>query len=261
MKKFIHIILISFVSFTIISCAKDSETPSNATVAGVTSTGSDGTNGKNSLISSTTESSGTNCTTGGLKIQSGLDSDEDGVLDSTEVTATSYICNGTVGTNGTNGTNGDNGTVGTNGTNGDNGTNGTNGTDGDNGTNGTNGTNGIKPASSLYCGAILENTVVWFTYTAMVFSDGSVYAYGSIYSSEMQIGRSRFYDSSQSGASTAQILFTWDLSGSDNGGYWEISLNRSTLVVTILYTDSDESGGSTTWTLNSSSNNCVLNSF
>ena len=95
MKIICDIILISFVSFTIISCAKDSDSPSSATAAGVTSTGSDGTdgtNGKNSLISTTTESSGANCTTGGLKIQSGLDSDEDGVLDSAEVTATTYVC-------------------------------------------------------------------------------------------------------------------------------------------------------------------------
>ena len=95
----------------------------------------------------------------------------------------------------------------------------------------------------------------------MVFSDGSVYAYGSIYSSEMQIGRSKFYDSSQSGASTATISFLWDLSGSSNWGIWRISVNRSTLVVTILYTDTDETGGSTTWTLTSSTNNCVLNSY
>ena len=229
MKNILHIILISFVSFTIISCAKGSDSPSSATAAGVTSAGSDGTNGKNSLISSTTESSGTNCTTGGLKIQSGLDSDEDGVLDSTEVTATTYVCNGS---------------------------------------NGSNGSNGIQTAASLYCGAVLENSIdlfedgtVWFTYNAMVFSDGSVYAYGGIRNSEFQIGRSTFYDSSQSGASTAAVLFTWDVSSPANWGYWEISVNRSTLVVTILYTDENQVGGATTWTLPSSSSNCVLYSY
>ena len=139
MKKFIHIILISFVTFTIISCAKDSDSPSSTTIAGVTSNGGDGTNGKNSLISTTTESSGANCATGGLKVQSGLDSDEDGVLDSNEVKATTYVCNG------------------------------------------SNGSNGIQPAASLYCGAALENTSLRFTYTAMVFSDNSVFVYGGVY--------------------------------------------------------------------------------
>ena len=216
MKNILQIILISFVTFSIISCAKPADSPKSTTIAGVTS-GGDGTNGKNSLISTTTESSGANCATGGLKVQSGLDSDEDGVLDSNEVAATTYVCNGS---------------------------------------------NGIKPAASLYCGAALSGTSVNFTYDAMLFSDGSVFVYGGIYTSDQLIGKSTFYDSSQSGATTAAVLLTYDLSGTDNWGYWSISVNRSTLVVTILYTDSNESGGSTTWTLSSSSaTNCVLNSY
>jgi len=166
------------------------------------------------LISTTTESAGSNCSTGGLKIKSGLDSDADGVLDSNEVTSTTYICNGS---------------------------------------------NGIKPSVSLYCGAQLENTALYFTYTAMVFSDSSVFAYGGIYGAAFQIGASTFYDSSQTGASTAAVLFTYDVGGSADGGYWRISVNRSTLAATIVYTDS--SGDGATWTLASSSNNCVLNSY
>ena len=123
----------------------------------------------------------------------------------------------------------------------------------------TNGTNGIKPAANLYCGAALEGTSLRFTYDAMVFSDGSVFVYGEIYGAEMQIGRSTFYDSSQSGATTAAIFITYDLSGTDNWGWWTISVNRSTLAATIVYTDS--SGDGATWTLASSSNNCVLNSY
>ena len=226
MKNILQIILITFFTFTISSCAKDSDSPSSATAAGVTSTGSDGTdgtNGKNSLISTTTESSGANCTTGGLKIQSGLDSDEDGVLDSAEVTATTYICNGS---------------------------------------NGSNGSNGIQPAASLFCDAALSGISYRFTYSAMVFSDNSVFAYGGIYGVAYQIGASTFYDSSQTGASTAAVLFTYDVAGDlNNGGFWKISINRSTLAATIVYTDSEVSGGSDTWTLASSSSNCVLNSY
>ena len=225
MKNILQIILITFFTFTISSCAKDSDSPSSATAAGVTSTGSDGTdgtNGKNSLISTTTESSGANCTTGGLKIQSGLDSDVDGVLDSAEVTATTYVCNGS---------------------------------------NGSNGSNGIQPAASLYCGAALENTTLLFSYTAMVFSDNSVFVHGSVYGILYEIGASKFYDSSQNGASTAAVMFTYDVDSSANSGYWRISVNRRTLAATIVYTDTDVSGGSATWTLPSSSNNCVLNSY
>jgi hypothetical protein len=49
---------------------------------------------------------GTNCSTGGIRITSGLDTNINGGLDSGEVTSTSFVCNGTDGTNGTNGTNG-----------------------------------------------------------------------------------------------------------------------------------------------------------
>ena len=219
MKKNLHIILISIFTFSIISCGKDSSNPTSAAdsaVSGNSSSGSDGTNGKNSLISTTTESAGSNCSTGGLKIQSGLDSDADGVLDSNEVTSTTYVCNGS---------------------------------------------DGIKPSVSLYCGALLENTSLYFTYTAMVFSDSSVFAYGGIYGTAYQIGASTFYDSSQNGASTAAVMFTYDVDSSANSGYWRISVNRSTLAATIVYTDADVSGGSATWTLPSSSNNCVLNSY
>ena len=57
------------------------------------------------------------------------------------------------------------------------------------------------------------------------------------------------------------VLFTYDFISTANGGWWTISINRSTLAATILYTDTDASGGSTTWTLASSSSNCVLNSY
>ena len=67
--------------------------------------GATGTNGLNSLVSTTDEAAGSNCTTGGKKIQSGLDSNNNGVLDSTEVSQTNYVCNGVAATNGTNGLN------------------------------------------------------------------------------------------------------------------------------------------------------------
>ena len=43
----------------------------------------------------TTEPSGSNCTSGGTKFQSGLDSNNNNVLDAGEITQTKYACNGT----------------------------------------------------------------------------------------------------------------------------------------------------------------------
>lgn len=59
--------------------------------------GAAGTNGKNTLVNTTTEAAGANCATGGTKIEVGLDTNNNGVLDSGEVNSslTKYVCNGT----------------------------------------------------------------------------------------------------------------------------------------------------------------------
>ncbi|EPR69447.1 DUF7151 family protein [Cyclobacterium qasimii] len=58
----------------------------------------DGINGTAGLIKITNENSGDNCINGGLKIDYGLDSDMDGILNENEVEYTSYTCNGLNGT-------------------------------------------------------------------------------------------------------------------------------------------------------------------
>lgn len=58
-----------------------------------------GVDGKNSLTKWTSELSGVNCENGGLKVDSGIDSNGNGVLESDEITATAYICNGVDGNN------------------------------------------------------------------------------------------------------------------------------------------------------------------
>lgn len=54
----------------------------------------DGGVGGTVLVAQQVELPGNNCSSGGVAIKSGLDSNENGVLDSSEVTATSYVCNG-----------------------------------------------------------------------------------------------------------------------------------------------------------------------
>jgi hypothetical protein len=71
--------------------------------------GTNGLNGLNSLTVNVTESAGANCAAGGRKLTSGLDSNGNSILDTAEVSSTSYVCNGVKGSNGTNGTNGTNG--------------------------------------------------------------------------------------------------------------------------------------------------------
>ncbi|MBN9294717.1 MAG: hypothetical protein J0G96_12140 [Flavobacteriia bacterium] len=78
--------------------------------------GNPGANGQNSLVKTTTEAAGANCTTGGIKLEYGLDANNNGTLDASEINAslTKYICNGTQGIQGTTGATG---TAGTNGQN------------------------------------------------------------------------------------------------------------------------------------------------
>src|SRR5688572_4289667 len=72
------------LSFCINGCKKEVINGTN---------GSNGSNGFNSLIKTSAELPGLNCATGGLKVDVGLDSNRNGILESIEITATSYICN------------------------------------------------------------------------------------------------------------------------------------------------------------------------
>ena len=60
--------------------------------------GTNGVDGKNTLVNTTTEVAGANCTNGGTKVEVGLDSNSNGLLDVSEVNATltKYVCNGSV---------------------------------------------------------------------------------------------------------------------------------------------------------------------
>ncbi len=62
--------------------------------------GLDGKDGSNSLVSMT--DAGENCANGGKKIETGIDTNNNDLLDETEVVGTSYICNGVDGADGNN---------------------------------------------------------------------------------------------------------------------------------------------------------------
>jgi hypothetical protein len=58
--------------------------------------GQNGNDGKNTLVKTSTETAGTNCASGGVKIEYGLDSNNNGSLEVSEInlSLTKYICNG-----------------------------------------------------------------------------------------------------------------------------------------------------------------------
>jgi len=55
------------------------------------------------LVNTSAEPAGANCADGGTKIEAGVDTNDNGTLDASEVTSTSYVCEGGNGNNGNNG--------------------------------------------------------------------------------------------------------------------------------------------------------------
>jgi hypothetical protein len=64
-----------------------------------------GPDGKNSLVNLVDESAGSNCAYGGIKIESGIDTDANTQLDPGEVVQTRYVCKGNPGIQGNPGSN------------------------------------------------------------------------------------------------------------------------------------------------------------
>lgn len=87
MKK-IHLFFL-IISLLFIACEGDQGTTGPA--------GTQGSNGSNSLINLSDEAPGSNCENGGQKIETGIDNNSNGTLESTEVQNTRYVCNGVNG--------------------------------------------------------------------------------------------------------------------------------------------------------------------
>ncbi len=136
--------------------------------------GTNGLDGKNTLAKTTTETAGANCTTGGVKIEYGLDANNNGTLDVSEVntTLTKYVCNGSVGATGTQGPIGLTGATGAQGIQGATGATGAAGTNGSNGTNGTDGKNTLAKTTTEVVGANCANGGVKIEYGLDANSNG-----------------------------------------------------------------------------------------
>jgi hypothetical protein len=74
----------------LISCSKDGANGVDGT------NGTNGSNGKTALTRTTKEAPGANCKYGGTKFETGIDANNNGILDSAEVTTTQtkYVCDG-----------------------------------------------------------------------------------------------------------------------------------------------------------------------
>ena len=92
--------------------------------------GNDGLDGLTALVVTAEEAAGDNCPAGGVRLNTGLDTNKNHMLDAAEVTTTSYLCNGVPGAKGEPGNDGLKGEKGDAGDKGDKGETGAPGKDG-----------------------------------------------------------------------------------------------------------------------------------
>jgi len=97
------------------------------------SVGADGTPGLNALVVTADEPAGGTCPGGGVRVNSGVDTNSDGALDAGEVNHTHTVCHGATGDKGDDGLNGTDGKDGDKGEKGDTGLKGADGKDGEKG--------------------------------------------------------------------------------------------------------------------------------
>ena len=96
MKRIIGIIIL-LVTSAVMFMACSGHSGSNGTNGTNGANGTNGTNGLTALVYVVNEPPGANCTNGGYKLNVGLDTNNNGILDPSEITSSNYICNGTNG--------------------------------------------------------------------------------------------------------------------------------------------------------------------
>jgi hypothetical protein len=90
-------------------------------------------------------------------------------------------------------------------------------------------------------------------------ANGVIFATASIADASIEASRSEVYAPTQNGALTAQVLIEFDQASALDAGWWAISLDRASLVTTIVYNDVDLAGGKRTWTMQPSA--CIVNTY
>lgn len=220
--------------------------------------GVDGTPATAKVMPATAEQ----CPAGGTILEVGLDG---------EITSVA-ICNGEDGEEGTTGpagAEGDQGEQGPRGQPGDDGAEGPTGPAGPPGVSGPAGPAGPPGppgpagtaedalAESVNCTANVTGSVD-YSYDAMIFADGTVWATASINDDSSQSSAASVFAPDNPGRTTAPVNLIFDVSSPDNGGRWTIRVDRNALQTTIVYSDVDVAGGESNWTLNPPGSGCEL---
>ena len=209
--------------------------------------GLDGVSAPASMVEVVRVEAADGCDGAAIRIESGVDSNGNGLLDEAEVSATETICEPN--------SSGDNCTL--------------------------EDIDGVKVltcgdtsavvleepnriVASITCVGMLEGEDFSFDYSVAQLAYGDVFASASVRDIYGQTGASAYFSLQQVGFETAPVIFSFDVFGQPDGGYWTISLNRETLETTVQYDDIDTTGTEPTpvlfqWVMMSDS--CVLNAY
>lgn len=193
------------------------------------------------------EAANSQCPNGGTVLEVGLDGEYELVV----------ICNGEngdegpagpAGADGQRGAQGPTGAQGPAGPAGPTGPNGATGAQGAAGPPGAVGPEGGGIAQSVACEAVVSGSIV-YTYDALIFDDGSVWAAASISDSASQASGTASYAPGAAGTALGPVSIVFDTTAPANGGRWGIGVDRASLQANVTYTDVDVPGGVTSWTL------------
>lgn len=103
---------------------------------------------------------------------------------------------------------------------------------------------GGRIISTMNCGGTVAGTAyaalngLRVEYSAVLTSGRDVYVTGNIIDEVSQVSGTEFYAAGQNGADTGKVFVTFDHLGTQNGGTWELTLNRVTLETLAVYKDS-----------------------
>lgn len=108
------------------------------------------------------------------------------------------------------------------------------------------GKDGGRIVSSMFCEGTITGLAggasplngLQVEYNAVLTSSGDIYATANIIDQFAQVSGTAFYAAGEAGAASGAVLVTNDYHSTGNGGYWRVSLNRTTMVTSIVYTDS-----------------------
>lgn len=97
-------------------------------------------------------------------------------------------------------------------------------------------------------------------YDAVITSGGDVYATASVADEQAQVSGTAFYAAGQAGSLTGKVSIVGDFDYTADFATWDISVNRSTMVTTAVYTD-DSLGYQSPVTLNFTASACTQSNW